>query len=100
MLGHNIRAVSEFYTRTAKMPGKCPVSDCYLELCNMHVSNIKAVAVIVSIHTYFNQTIYPNIVKTGNFDDNFNPANFSDHKFFADYSVRRVPSNPQIVPIL
>ena len=33
VLGHNVRAVSEFYTRTAKMPGKCPVSDCYLELC-------------------------------------------------------------------
>ena len=35
VLGHNGRAVSEFYTRTAKMPGKCPVSDCYLELCRV-----------------------------------------------------------------
>ena len=33
VLGYNVRAVSEFYTRTAKMPGKGPVSDCYLELC-------------------------------------------------------------------
>ena len=32
LLGHNVRAVSEFYTRIAKMSGKCPVSDCYLEL--------------------------------------------------------------------
>ena len=32
MLGHNVQAVSELYTRTAKMLGKCPVSDCYLEL--------------------------------------------------------------------
>ena len=27
MLGHNVQAVAEFYTHTAKMPGKCPVSD-------------------------------------------------------------------------
>ena len=33
VLGHNVWAVSEFYTRTAIMPGICPVSDCYLELC-------------------------------------------------------------------
>ena len=24
MLGHNVRATSEFYTCTAKVPGKCP----------------------------------------------------------------------------
>ena len=35
MLGHNVRAVSEFlYTYNKKMLGKCPVSDRYLELCN------------------------------------------------------------------
>ena len=32
VIGHNVQAVSEFYTYTEKMPGKCPVSDCYLEL--------------------------------------------------------------------
>ena len=31
--GYNVRAVSEFYKHTAKILGKCPVSDCYLELC-------------------------------------------------------------------
>ena len=30
-------AVSEFYTRTAKILGKCPVSDYYLELCDLSV---------------------------------------------------------------
>ena len=30
-------AVPEFYTRTAKMLGKCPVSDYYLELCDLSV---------------------------------------------------------------
>ena len=30
-------AVSEFYIRTAKMLGICPVSDYYLELCDLSV---------------------------------------------------------------
>ena len=62
MLGHNVRAVSEFYTRTAKMPGKCPVSDCYLELC-LPLNDVSEHSVKSTLHTsslkkpqFFNQT--------------------------------------------
>ena len=39
------RAFSEFNTLNAKMPGKCPVSDCCLELCMCY--NILIVLVVV-----------------------------------------------------
>ena len=45
----NVRAFSEFHTLNAKMPGKCPVSDCCLELCMCYIILIVLVVVFLLI---------------------------------------------------